>query len=391
MEKTVLHLDLDAFYASVEQLDNPALRGRPVIVGGHSSRGVVSAASYEARAYGVHSAMPMARASRLCPEATILPVRMGRYRDLSQQVFAVYHEFTDRIEPLSIDEAFLDVTASIRLFGAGREIGQAIRHRVRERTGLTVSAGVSFNKHLAKMASDRAKPDGVLEVRREQVEDFLHPLSVGELWGIGQVGVGKLEQHGILRVADIVRVDEDRLKKLLGNKAGEQIWRLANGIDEREVVPEQEEKSVGAEKTFLQDLYTVADFEKALLLLAEEVGRRIRSKKYGGRCVTLKVRYDDFTTLSRSQTKSMALRTTAGIYQAARELLERTASADKPVRLLGITLSRLENDNAGQVELFADQQEARREKLDKAVDSLRTRFGANGVVRGTLLDEGSKE
>jgi len=391
MEKTVLHLDLDAFYASVEQLDNPALRGRPVIVGGHSSRGVVSAASYEARAYGVHSAMPMARASRLCPEATILPVRMGRYRDLSQQVFAVYHEFTDRIEPLSIDEAFLDVTASIRLFGAGREIGQAIRHRVRERTGLTVSAGVSFNKHLAKMASDRAKPDGVLEVRRDQVEDFLHPLSVGELWGIGQVGVGKLEQHGILRVADIVRVDEDRLKKLLGNKAGEQIWRLANGIDEREVVPEQEEKSVGAEKTFLQDLYTVADFEKALLLLAEEVGRRIRSKKYGGRCVTLKVRYDDFTTLSRSQTKSMALRTTAGIYQAARELLERTASADKPVRLLGITLSRLENDNAGQVELFADQQEARREKLDKAVDSLRTRFGANGVVRGTLLDEGSKE
>lgn len=391
MEKIFLHLDLDAFYASVEQLDNKALRGRPVIVGGHSSRGVVSAASYEARAYGVHSAMPMARASKLCPEATILPVRMGRYRDLSQQVFAVYQEYTDRIEPLSIDEAFLDVTASTRLFGSGRKMGQTIRDRVRERTGLTVSAGVSFNKYLAKMASDRAKPDGILEVCREEVEDFLHPLSVGELWGIGKVGAAKLEQHGILKVADIVKVEEDRLKKLLGNKAGEQIWRLAHGIDEREVVPEQEDKSIGAEKTFIQDLYTVADFEKAMLLLAEEVGRRIRMKKYGGRCVTLKVRYDDFTTVSRSQTQNKALRTTAGIYGVGRELLEKTTSRDKPVRLLGITLSRLEKDDAGQVELFADQQEARREKLDKAVDRLRTRFGAKGVVRGTLLDESSKE
>lgn len=391
MEKTILHLDLDAFYASVEQLDNPSLRGRPVIVGGHNSRGVVSAASYEARAYGVHSAMPMARAAKLCPMATILSVRMERYRDLSRQVFAVYEEFTDHIEHLSIDEAFLDVTASQQLFGSGREIGLAIRDQVRKKTGLTVSAGVSFNKFLAKTASDRAKPDGILEVTRDQVEEFLHPLPVAELWGIGKVGAGRLERYGILKVADVVKVDEARLKQLLGNKTGEQIWRLARGIDEREVVPEQGEKSIGAEKTFLQDLYTAADLEKAILVLSEEVGRRIRAKKYRGRCVTVKVRYDDFTTVSRSQTQKRGVRTTEGIYHAARELLWKTAARNRPVRLLGITLSRLEEDTAGQAELFADQQEVRRGQLDEAVDELRRRFGAKGVLRGSLMDERSKE
>lgn len=391
MDRTILHLDLDAFYASVEQLDDPQLRGRPVLVGGNRTRGVVSAASYEARAYGVHSAMPMARAARLCPQAVVRPVRMARYRELSQRVFAVYHDFTDRIEPLSIDEAFLDVTASRRLFGSGERMARLIREQVRERTGLTVSVGIAASKFIAKMASDRAKPDGIYAVPPECVADFLRPLDIEQLWGIGGAGAERLKRHGIMRVGDVLSVDRLRLKSILGDKLGEKIWHLARGIDEREVEAGDKEQSIGAEKTYSGDLFRREDVEKALLALCEEVGRRVRAGALRGRCSTLKVRYADFTTVSRSQTHRPGLNTTDGIYDSARQLLRRTDAGRRPVRLLGVTLSQLEGRQDGQAELFEDQGRKRQEQLDGAVDELRRRFGAEGVVRGSLLGDDSKK
>nr|NIS40834.1 DNA polymerase IV [Desulfuromonadales bacterium] len=266
-----------------------------------------------------------------------------------------------------------------------------IRQTVRERTGLTVSVGIAGNKFLAKMASGRAKPDGIFEIAPHAVEGFLHPLAVDQLWGIGRVGASRLEKMGIVRVADILRLDTQRLKTILGAKLGEKIWHLARGIDDREVEAHTGEQSIGTERTFSTDLYTLDDAHKALLDLAEEVGRRVRAGGRRGRCVTLKVRHADFTTVTRSQTQAPGLRSTAAIYRVAIELLGKTEVGTRPVRLLGITLSLLDKENEGQVELFDDRSEDRMDKVDGAVDALRRRFGDKGVVRGTLLDSGSED
>ncbi len=384
--RAIIHLDMDAFYASVEQRDKPALRGRPVIVGGSARRGVVSAASYEARRFGIRSAMPVSRALQLCPEVVQLPVRMETYRTVSRQVFAIFARFTDLIEPLSIDEAFLDVTGSARLFGNAQTIAERIRREVREETGLAISAGVAGNKFLAKLASEAAKPDGLAEIAPQQVDTFLLSLPVSSLWGVGKVTGERLKGLGVQTVRDLRRFDLAQLEKRFGS-CGAHLYRLARGFDERPVVPESPVKSVGHEDTYATDLCSEIEIERQLLHLAEKVATRLRRKKLQGRCISIKVRFSDFRTLTRSRTLEGATDHAGDLYQVARELLPRPEVLSHPVRLLGISVSTLENKGHGQQALFTAPEKDKREQLDKAVDGLRARFGETGVRRATLLEK----
>lgn len=388
MTRQILHLDLDAFYASVEQLDEPALRGRAVIVGGVSERGVVCACSYEARRFGVRSAMGMLRARQLCPAAIVRPVRMGRYRELSAQVFAIYSRYTDRIEPLSIDEAFLDVTGCQRLFGPPVAIAAAIRAAVKQETGLTVSAGVAGNKFLAKLASERGKPDGLVEILPWEVDGFLAALPVASLWGVGRVTAQRLEQKGLRRVIDLRQAGEKRLVKLLG-APGAQLYQLALGQDERPVAAAGRPKSLGHEKTFALDRWDYAGLEVELLAMAERVASRLRSLALEAGCVTVKVKYGDFTQVTRSTSLAAAVSSLEGIYPPAKALLGRTEAGRRSVRLLGLSLSQLQPAGAGQAQLFGQEQQLRQQALDQALDQVRRRFGRSGIVRGTLLPEHS--
>lgn len=397
MQRKIIHLDLDAFYASVEQRDFPELLGLPVIVGGSMERGVVCACSYEARRFGVHSAMSMTKALRLCPTAKVRPVRMERYRNFSRQVFAVFARYTDLIEPLSVDEAFLDVTGSEKLFGPAAKIAAAIRQAVRQETGLTISAGVASNKFLAKLGSEQAKPDGLFVVP-DPPDVFLRALPLGRLWGVGPVACKQLENLGLKTVGDLLRFSRDRLTRLFG-KAGSHLYDLARGIDTRPVEPAGEPKSIGHEDTYARDLHGPEEMRLALLDLAERVGARLRRHRLAGQTVSLKVRYTDFTTVSRSRTLSAAVDHAKDIYTVAVELLDQTDAHCRPVRLLGISLGRLLPPGGCQGDLFTEPDRQRQVSLDQAVDQLRGRYGFSGVCRGTLLkrpsgtetgDEGGK-
>lgn len=384
-EPAILHLDLDAFYASVEQREAPELRGRAVIVGGSARRGVVCAASYEARRFGVRSAMPMARALQLCPEAVVRPVRMALYQEVSRKVFAIYARFTDVIEALSIDEAFLDVGASRRLFGTGRAIAEQIRAAVRQETGLSVSAGVATNKLLAKLASEAAKPDGLREVRAEQIDAFLLPLPVTALWGIGAVTADKLARCGVTRIADLRRLSRAFLQAHFG-ASGVQLYDLARGLDPRPVNAHNDLKSVGHEETYEDDLRVIGEIRRRLLELSERVAARLRRSGVQGRCLTLKVKYADFQQITRSRTLTQGLSNGGEIFLLADELLAQTEAGRRPLRLLGVSLSTLEPLGTGQTELFGEARRQRLSRLDQAVDQLRERFGAKGVCKAQLLE-----
>jgi len=383
MIRSIIHLDLDAFYASVEQHDEPQLRGLPVLVGGRSGRGVVCACSYEARRYGIHSAMPMAKALRLCPAAVVRPVRMDRYRDFSRRVFAIFARFTDRIEPLSLDEAFLDVCGCERLFGTPAQIAAQIRTAVRQETGLTISAGVARNKFLAKLASDHEKPDG-LYVVPDPPDSFLLPLPLKRLWGVGPVTCQRLEKLGLHTVADLRQLSEARLEQLF-DSAGRQLYRLSRGEDSRPVVVASAPHSIGHEDTFEHDLQNPMEVHRSLLDLAERVASRLRGKGLVGSVVQLKVRYSDFSTVTRRRTVDPPLDSALAILQVAEELLLRTDAGQRPVRLLGISLSQLGEGHEVQGELFGGEQRDRLSALDGAVDQLRQRYGVKGVQRASLM------
>ncbi len=383
MIRSIIHLDLDAFYASVEQHDEPQLRGRPVLVGGRSGRGVVCACSYEARRYGIHSAMPMAKALRLCPAAAVRPVRMERYRQFSRRVFAIFARFTDRIEPLSLDEAFLDVSGCERLFGKPAEIAAQIKAAVRQETGLTISAGVAANKFLAKLASDHEKPDGLYVVPHPP-DNFLLPLPLKRLWGVGPVTCQRLEKLGLRTVADLRQLSEARLAQLF-DSAGRQLYRLARGEDQRPVVVASARHSIGHEDTFDHDLQNPLELHRSLLDLAERVATRLRGKGLAGSVVQLKVRYADFSTVTRRRTVDPPLDSAMTILQVAEELLLRTDAGQRPVRLLGISLSQLQEGHEVQGELFGVEKRDRLSALDGAVDQLRQRYGAKGVQRASLM------
>jgi DNA polymerase-4 len=398
--RTILHLDLDAFYASVEQLDDPALRGKPVIVGGITGRGVVCAASYEARTFGVRSAMPTARARRLCPAGVFLHPRFDRYGELSDRVFDVYRRYTPLVEPLSLDEAFLDVTASRALHGDGPAIAAAIRGAVRAETGLTVSAGVAEVKLAAKIATDFGKPDGLTVVPAGGVAAFLAPLPVGRLWGVGEVTEGALRKLGVATIGDLARLPESALASVVGGERAHGLRELARGHDDREVVPDEGLKSVGGEETFEEDLRGEAALARALLTQAGRVGRRLRAHGLRGRIVTLKVRYADFSLVTRRVTLPRPTDDDRVIFESARSQLGRI-DAGRAVRLAGVTVSGFEEgpgegDEPGQLELFGavppgqagapSPDEARRRRLNAAVDALAGRFGSGTVTPADLKD-----
>jgi DNA polymerase IV len=386
--KHIIHLDMDAFYPSVEMLDNPALKGKPVIVGGSKERGVVSSASYEARKFGIHSAQPIAKAKRLCPDGIFLPVRMSRYQEISKQVFEIFHRFTPLVEPISIDEAFLDVTGSIRLFGQPEDIAKKIKQIILTETGLTISAGVAPSKFVAKIASDLDKPDGLTVVHPDGVRDFLDPLPVKKMWGVGKVTQLLLSRLNIHTFRNLRQTPLKVLEKKYG-KHGAKIHLLAMGIDERDVIPEHDVKSIGHEQTYLQDIISLDVAQKELLALGNKVARRMRHKGLKGKTVTLKVKYFDFVQNTRSTTLPKSIDDGLEIYSVACRLLKKTEVTKKPIRLLGISLSQLSFLGIGtQLSLFdQDQSSQKRQRLNTVLDSLYEKFGDKSVVPGTLLND----
>jgi DNA polymerase-4 len=385
--KRIIHLDMDAFYPSVEVLDNPAFKGKPVIVGGSKERGVVSSASYEARKFGVHSAQPMAQARRRCPNGIFLPVRMSRYKEVSKQVFEIFHRFTPLVEIVSIDEAFLDVTGSTRIFGPPENIAKTIKKITLIETGLTVSAGVAPSKFVAKIASDIDKPDGLTVVTFNEIGEFLDPLPVEKMWGVGKMTRLALRGFNIRTFRELRRTPAGFLEKKFG-KHGIKMHLLAMGIDDRDVVPEHDVKSLGHEQTFLHDITSLDAAKKELLALGNKVARRMRHKGVTGHTVTLKIKYNDFVQITRSATLSKPTDDGLEIYSTGCGLLEKTQVTIKPIRLLGISLSHLKFLGMGtQLSLFnQDRSSQKRQRLNTTLDSLYEKFGDQSVLPGTLLD-----
>ena len=373
---------MDAFYASVEQRDRPELRGRPVIVGADpSGRGVVSAASYEARRFGVHSAMPIGRAARLCPHGSFLPVDMAKYASVSRQVMEILAAFTPLLEPLSIDEAFLDVTGTEGLHGDGPAVARTIKSRIAVHLSLTASVGVAANKFVAKVASDLRKPDGLVVVEPGREADFLAPLPVSRLWGVGRVTGASLQDLGISTIGQLASLPREFLEARFGSGA-RGLQDLAFGRDDRVVEPFAAPKSMGAEETFGQDHRDVGRLAATLREQAERVARELRDEGYAGRCVTLKLRFADFSTLTRRHTDD-ATQDGLVIYRRARALLERIPLR-LAVRLIGLSVSGLGPAAAGQLSLL-EPDTARRERLARAMDRVTARFGEDSLRPASLL------
>ena len=341
--RRILHIDMDAFYASVEQRDNPSLRGRPVAVGGSpAGRGVVAAASYEARVFGVRSAIPMARAVRLCPSLVIVRPDFNRYRAASQAVFAIFHSVTPLVEPLSLDEAYLDVTENAWGETLGQTVAQRLKNEIRQATGLTASAGVAPNKFLAKIASAWKKPDGLTVIAPERVEHFLHRLTVDALWGVGPVTARRLRERGIERLLDVRTVDPAVLREAVGSQ-GDWLRQLAEGLDDRPVVPDRETKSSGTENTFSTDLTDLTQIRAEVDEMARDGAAWLERQSLLCRTVTVKVRYSDFTTITRSHTSTPPTCSAEEIAARALALLDRTEAGERPVRLLGVSVHNLVN------------------------------------------------
>jgi len=388
--RAIIHLDMDAFYASVEQLDQPAYRGKPVVVGadprGGKGRGVVAACSYEARPFGIRSAMPISRAYRLCPKAIYVRPRMTRYAEMSDRIFAILRDYTDVVEPLSIDEAFLDVTASQRLFGPAEAIGQTLKARIRSELGLVASIGLAPNKFLAKVASDLGKPDGFVVVALGKERAFLDPLPISRLWGVGPKTEARLQRLGLQTIGRIAQTPVETLEAMLGG-AGRDLWELANGMDDREVVPEQEAKSIGAETTFEKDTDDREEIRRTILELSDRVGRRLRREGYLAGGVTLKFRDHLFRTLTRAAILDHPTDVGDDLFREAWKLLQRVSWTGKRVRLLGVTATRLlaaAEPPGGQMPLFQPAADPRRQ-LARTVDAIQERFGADAIARATLL------
>lgn len=379
--RAILHADMDAFYAAIEQRDHPELRGKPVIVGGDGPRQVVSTASYEARKFGVHSAMPGVRARQLCPQGIFVVPRMAVYEAVSDQVRAVFESFTDMVEPLSLDEAFLDVTGSRALFGDGAAIAARIRAEVKAVTQLTVSVGVATSKYVAKVASDLRKPDGLVVVPAGDERTFLAPLSVSRLWGVGPVTQQQLERAGLRTIGDVQSRSEAALVAAFGQNLGEHLYVLANGLDPRVVEPDRAAKSIGHEMTFVEDLFDDDDVKGVLLQLCEMVGRRLRRVALRGTVVRVKLRYPDFTTMVRQQ-KVAATADDLELYRIGGGLLDAVRERRRGVRLLGISVAGFVDDRTPvQGGLFAPAPK-KRDQLLAAMDKIRDRHGEESVRHG---------
>lgn len=383
MARTILHVDMDEFFAAVERLDFPELAGRCILVGGDpAGRGVVSTASYEARQFGCHSAMPTVTALRLCPQAVLRPVRGQRYREVSRAVFEIFRRFTPLIEPLSIDEAFLDMTGTERLSGTGEQAGGRIKRTIREELGLVASVGVGPNKFLAKLASDLEKPDGLTVIPPGREAEILDPLPISKLWGVGASTEKRLRGMGIRTIRELRLQDARTLRGVFGTRT-EAVLRLAAGQDDRPVVPDSLAKSIGQEVTFPTDVSDLPALRSVLLGQAEQVARRLRGQGLQARTVTLKLRYGDFTTLSRSRSLPEPTCRTEAIFAAGAELLEAWARTSLgPMRLIGLTASNLSGSTGRQMGLFEEPADEKRKQVDEAVDRIVDRFGPGSIRRG---------
>jgi DNA polymerase-4 len=379
----ILHVDLDAFYASVEVLKDPSLAGQPVVVGGSGSRGVVMSASYEARRFGIRSAMPAVRARRLCPDAVFLPPDFDSYRTHSNRFREILLSVTPLVEPIALDEAFLEVSGAVRLFGAPEEMGERIRRTVRSELGVTCSVGVAPTKLVAKLASRAAKPDGLVHVRVEDVGAFLDPLPARALWGVGEKTMEVLDRLGVKTVGDLGRTSPAVLGRLIGDQHARDLHALARGIDERDVVAYEPPKSIGHEETFDADLDAEEDLLREILALAYRVAARLREDGYRARTVVLKVRLANFTTLTRSRTLAAPTDVGADVNETAAELYRALPGARRRVRLLGVQATGLVPAGAEQLALLRGE---RRGDVERALDRIERRFGRGSAMPASLLD-----
>ncbi len=380
----ILHIDMDAFYASVEQRDDPSLLGKPVVVGGSAEgRGVVAASSYEARKFGIYSAMSAYRAKQLCPHAIFIRPRIDHYAAVSQQLRQIFEEFTPLIEPLSLDEAFLDVTGSESLLGPATKIGKQIKTLIQERLQLTASVGVAPNKFVAKIASDLEKPNAFVVVFPEQVQAFLDPLPVGRIWGVGKVTAQVFKRFAISTIGQLRQLSRESLFELFG-ASGEHYWKLSRGMDNRSVVPDREAKSISNETTFAEDICDVDALKAWLVTLVEQVSRRLRNHDRTGRTVELKIRFSDFKSVTRSLTLGSPTNITNELLEAGLELLcHRLPRNHPPVRLIGFGVNNLEQTGIMQMQLFDESDRVQQRSLDKVSDEIAKKFGKNALHRAT--------
>ena len=386
---SILHVDMDAFYASASLLSRPELKGTPVIIGGGGNRGVVLSATYEARAFGVASAMPIARARRLCPHAAVVAPDYARYERISQAVMAVFASVTPIVEPLSMDEAFLDVSGARRRLGTGRQIAQQIRDTISDEQGITCSVGVASTKFIAKLASGLAKPDGLLVVPEAEVVSFLHQLPVGALWGVGERTEEALQRLGLRTVADIAHTPVDTLRRALGDNAGPALHELAWGRDSRSVVPTHRERSIGADETFSYDVDDPAYIHRELLKLSDRTAARVRAAGMVGRTVTVKVRFSDFTTITRSRTLRDPTDVSRDIFVMALALYDGLGLQRVRLRLVGVRMTGLMDSAEAPIQGMLDEPEHGWRDADRAVDRAGARFGA-GAVRPASLVQGER-
>jgi len=380
-DATILHADLDSFYASVEQRDDPALRGRPVVVGA----GVVLAASYEAKAYGIRTAMSGRQARRLCPHAVVVPPRMSAYSQASEAVFEVFRDTTPIVEPLSVDEAFLDVSGLRRISGMPIRIASRLRRDVRERVGLPITVGIARTKFLAKVASQVAKPDGLLLVPPDHELEFLHPLPVRRLWGVGAVTADKLHAHGIETVADVAELGESMLASLVGGAMGHRLYALSRNVDARRVQTGVRRRSVGAQRALGRGPHSPQEIDATVCALVDRITRRMRTAGRTGRTVVLRLRFDDFSRVARSQTLRCATSSTKPVLAAARTLVAEAGPliAERGLTMIGFSVANIDRSGAQQLELPFDG--TPQLALDEAVDLVRRRYGTAALRRGVLL------
>ncbi|AZR73048.1 hypothetical protein BBF96_06330 [Anoxybacter fermentans] len=383
----ILHVDMDAFFAAVEQRDNPELKGKPVIIGGSDPtlRGVVSTCSYEARKYGVRSAMPLREAYRRCPHGIYLPGNYGKYEQVSKQIRQIFYRFTPLVEPVSLDEAFLDVHGCERLFGNPIEIGLKIKKAIKKELDLTASVGIAPNKFLAKLASDLEKPDGFVVITKDQIEEVLWPLPITRLWGVGEKTAEYLLSRGIKTIGMLAKLKPEILESSLG-KLGLDLYKLAHGIDNRKVETHSKVKSIGNEITFKEDTSDLDFLETTLLELAEQVGRRLRKSNLLGRTVHIKLRYANFKTITRCRTLNRNTNSTQILYETGLELLRSTDLYNKSFRLLGLSVSNLIDEKNQQLSLFENKDTLRFEALSKVMDELKDKFGEWAITRARLIN-----
>jgi len=387
-QATILHVDMDAFFASVAERDNPELKGKAVVIG-MGARGVVSAANYEARKFGIHSAMPVGRARRLAPHAIFLPVDMVRYQEVSEHVMEIFHSFTPWVEPISLDEAFLDVTGSQKLLGTGREIAVAIRKKVEEQEGITCSVGIAPSKFIAKLASNHCKPNGMLEITSDRILTFLHPLPIQAMWGVGPKTAEVLERLGLRTIEDIAKLPRTTLIRALGEANGASLYELAWGRDYRDVTPEEPDRSISAAETFAQDLDNPEEILTEFLRLTERATARLRDRDLFAKTISIKVRFADFSTINRSKTLPLPIDSTHDVYEVVKGLYQALRIERARLRLVGVSLENLSEGAPHQMML--GEREVGWRQAEGAMDQARARFGKGSVRPARLIKDAEDE